>query len=561
LDANATLDAVFSGGVPLRFDPVDPACTLTPQGGETHLSCGLGSVAGGATASVDVGVSSTQAGHATVVVTVAVADAVPIDANAANDTARASLDVTQSLSTSAAQQLDAAGASAAAAGDLNADGHDDLAVATPAGILVFLNGPSAADAHKLAFATLPLSYTDPSGATGVAAADLDGDGDLDLAVASASAPNAILVNDGSAAFQVKALTDQVAGSRSVAAADVNGDGRTDLIFAGDGPNEIYLNDGAGGFTPEALPAVSQHSVDVVAVNLVGDALPELVFANADGDATANVGSVGRFTAVAIGTGPTTSVATADFDADGVADLVFAETGGVNRVYLNTSTSTLSFFPGAELATVATVDVLTGDFDLDGSSDILTIDSAGGHALYTNAGGASTQFLLHPQQFSTAGALGAVAGKFNGDDRADVAVAGGDAVAVFLNDGHGNLGLGDTDAPVLTLNGEPTITLTVGDPYVDAGASASDAVDGDLTSKITVANPVDTNVIGTYTVSYDVVDSAGNAAPTLQRSINVQARDAGGGGGGGSVGVELGMLALLSLLARRRHAPRSFGAQR
>jgi hypothetical protein len=205
-------------------------------------------------------------------------------------------------------------------------------------------------------------------------------------------------------------------------------------------------------------------------------------------------------------------------------------------------------------------VLAGDFDLDGSTDVLTIDSAGAHALYTNAGGASTQFLLHPQQFSTTGALGAVAGKFNGDDRPDVAVAGGDAVAIFLNDGHGNLGLGDTDAPALALKGEPTINVTVGDPYVDAGATATDAIDGDLTSSITVSNPVDTNVIGTYTVSYDVVDSAGNAAPTLQRSVNVQARDAGGGGGGGSIGVELGFLALIPLLARLRRASRSFGAQ-
>jgi hypothetical protein len=558
--ASVNLDAVFSSDVPLRFDPVDPACTLQPQGSQTHVTCRLGPVAGGASASIDVSVSSTQAGHAAVVVTVGIADAVPIDGNATNDTARASLDVTQSLSTSAAQHLDAPGASAVASGDFNGDGHDDLAAATPSGPLVFLNGTSPTDSHKLAFPNLPLAYSEPSGATGVAAADLDGDGDLDLAVASATAPNGVLLNDGSGAFTAKPLTDHAAASHAVAAADVNGDGLVDLIFANDGANEVYLNDGTGGFTRAALPGAAQPSVDVVVADLVGDPLPELVFANADGDATAYVSSAGGYTPVALQTGATTSVAAADFDGDGIADLVFGRADGVDRVYLNTSTAALSLFPGAELDGVATSDVLAGDFDLDGSSDVLTIDSAGAHALYTNAGGASTQFLLHPEQFSTTGALGAVAGKFNADDRADVAIAGGDALAVFLNDGHGNLGLGDTDAPVITLKGEPSINLTVGDQYVDAGATASDAIDGDLTSKITVSNPVDTNVIGTYTVTYDVVDSAGNAATTSQRSVNVQAHDAGGGGGGGSIGMELGLLALIPLLARLRRARHSFGAQ-
>lgn len=558
---NVDLEAVFSGDVPLRFDPVDPACTLEPQGSETRVRCRFTPVAAGTSATINVTASSTQAGHAAAVVTVAIADAVPIDGNEANDTARASLDITQTLNTSAAQRLDAPGATAAAAGDFNGDGYEDLAAATAAGPVVFINGPSADDPHKLAFTALPLSFADPAGATGVAAADLDGDGDVDLAVASASAPDGLLVNDGSAAFQPAPLADQPAGSRAVAAADVNGDGHVDLIFANDGANELYLNDGVGGFTRGELAGAPAHSLDVAAVNLAGDSLPELVFANADGGATIYVSSGGAFAPVSIDTGPTTSVATADFDGDGAADLVFGEAAGANRVYLNTSGSTLTFFPAAELDGVATIDVLAGDFDLDGLSDVLTIDAVGAHALYTNAGGASTQFLLHPEQFSSPSAAGAVAGKFNGDDRADVAVAGGDALGIFLNDGRGNLGLGDVEAPVLTLNGEPTVTVAVGDMYVDAGATASDAIDGDLTDAITVTNPVDASLIGTYTVSYDVVDSAGNAATTVQRSVNVQARDAGGGGGGGGIGLELGLLALAPLVSRLRRSLKLTGAQK
>ena len=46
---------------------------------------------------------------------------------------------------------------------------------------------------------------------------------------------------------------------------------------------------------------------------------------------------------------------------------------------------------------------------------------------------------------------------------------------------------------------------------DAGATAWDAFDGDLTASIVTVNPVDTAILGTYTVTYNVTDSSGNAA--------------------------------------------------
>lgn len=81
---------------------------------------------------------------------------------------------------------------------------------------------------------------------------------------------------------------------------------------------------------------------------------------------------------------------------------------------------------------------------------------------------------------------------------------------------------DSTAPVLTLLGQSPITLAVGETYTDAGASATDLVDDDaiLTANIVVNNPVNTAIVGTYTVSYDVTDQAGNATTTLIRSVHV-----------------------------------------
>ncbi|MDP3956248.1 MAG: S8 family serine peptidase [bacterium] len=79
---------------------------------------------------------------------------------------------------------------------------------------------------------------------------------------------------------------------------------------------------------------------------------------------------------------------------------------------------------------------------------------------------------------------------------------------------------DIIAPVITLLGDDPVDITVGDTYEDAGATALDDVDGDLTASIVTVNPVDENVLGTYIVTYNVSDSAGNDADEVTRTVNV-----------------------------------------
>lgn len=79
---------------------------------------------------------------------------------------------------------------------------------------------------------------------------------------------------------------------------------------------------------------------------------------------------------------------------------------------------------------------------------------------------------------------------------------------------------DTTAPTITLNGSTPINVEVGSVYADDGATATDTVDGTRTANIITVNPVNTNVLGTYTVTYDVSDVAGNAATQVTRTVNV-----------------------------------------
>jgi hypothetical protein len=80
---------------------------------------------------------------------------------------------------------------------------------------------------------------------------------------------------------------------------------------------------------------------------------------------------------------------------------------------------------------------------------------------------------------------------------------------------------DTTVPVITLLGDATVTVEVGNDYTDAGATASDNYDGDITDDIVVVNPVDTDVVGSYSITYNVSDAAGNAAVEAIREVIVE----------------------------------------
>ena len=77
-----------------------------------------------------------------------------------------------------------------------------------------------------------------------------------------------------------------------------------------------------------------------------------------------------------------------------------------------------------------------------------------------------------------------------------------------------------EVPLITLLGETDVSLELGSTYTDAGATAVDNIDGDITSSIEIVNNVDINTVGTYTVTYNVSDAAGNAATQVTRTVNI-----------------------------------------
>ncbi len=79
---------------------------------------------------------------------------------------------------------------------------------------------------------------------------------------------------------------------------------------------------------------------------------------------------------------------------------------------------------------------------------------------------------------------------------------------------------DVTKPVITLLGSPSASVEVFKTYTDAGATAMDDTDGDITARIVKAGAVDTAKLGSYTITYTVSDAAGNAAVPVSRSVRV-----------------------------------------
>ena len=79
---------------------------------------------------------------------------------------------------------------------------------------------------------------------------------------------------------------------------------------------------------------------------------------------------------------------------------------------------------------------------------------------------------------------------------------------------------DTVAPTITLLGDDPLLINQGGTYTEPGATAVDHPGISYTGSIVIAGSVNVNVAGTYFITYNVNDSAGNSATQKVRTVNV-----------------------------------------
>ena len=109
---------------------------------------------------------------------------------------------------------------------------------------------------------------------------------------------------------------------------------------------------------------------------------------------------------------------------------------------------------------------------------------------------------------------------------DIATVGTYRLTYRVKDRAGNEGnatrtvnIIDNISPVITLNGDENVSVYINQTYSELNATAIDNVDGNITTNIVIGGSVDTTVIGVYTLTYTIRDSAGNES-NVTRTVNI-----------------------------------------
>ena len=381
------------------------------------------------------------------------------------------------------------------AGDFNADGKLDLAIANSGGSTVSIlvgNGDGTFTVKpNLATGIVPYSLT---------AGDFNNDGKLDLAVTNfgASSTVSIFIGNGDGTFQPGVSYSVGSGPISVVTGDFNGDGKLDLAAANqtDHTVSILLGYGDGTFHLNVdYPAGTSDVAAVTTGDFNGDGKLDLALTNPSSDTVSVLLGNGDGTfqaAVTYATGNSgnhpIAVNAADFNGDGKLDLAVTNLNAKNvAILLGNGDGTFQSrvtYPTTTGASNGPSAMTTGDFNGDGKVDLAITDQNDNSVSILLGNGNGT--FQSPQEFTTGNfAAGVAAGDFNGDGRLDVAVANhnDNTVSVMLQAPHvllapsalafGNVATGtSSSASVVTLTNDGSAALTISNIAI-GGANPGD----------------------------------------------------------------------------------------
>lgn len=242
------------------------------------------------------------------------------------------------------------------------------------------------------------------------AGDLNADGLDDLVVSSQSPPGVFVLRSSGTGF-MQELLSTAAPTRSVALEDLDGDGDLDLVLAVEptgfglpGELQTHLNDGLGNFTLEDAHATIGSVFDLVTGDLDGDGVAD-VMATSPGAVPVFIGAIETFLGAGNGdllpvdSDPGTSgyLALGDYDEDGILDVASTVLNDFvcapnYATFRGLGGGMIEFTSGHEVGCYP-YSLTAADFDLDGHLDLALGEQFGlmGDGLYLELGNGAGQF--------------------------------------------------------------------------------------------------------------------------------------------------------------------------
>ncbi|MCE9524936.1 MAG: FG-GAP-like repeat-containing protein, partial [Planctomycetales bacterium] len=346
---------------------------------------------------------------------------------------------------------------ALATGDFNGDGHVDLVTAnsdsnTVSVLVGNANGTFVA-ARDFATGANPRS---------LAVGDFNGDGKMDVVTGNYGGSDlSVLLGNGDgtlAAPQSVQLPGATNGERplAVAVGDFNADGRLDLLATSQeaygfvdgsgyggwyyqGKVHVILGHGDGSFAvPNTFLISNVYPTAVAVADFNADGNADVVIANSDvgtvsvllGNGDGTLGFTGDYAVIIPGSRGLGAVTVGDFTGDGILDIA---TGG-QPVLILPGLGNGTFRPVTPQFVDPSHALAVADFNSDGNLDMVTAVPWGSVSVLLGFG---TGMLTLPINCAAVSRLTAMeVGDFNGDGRPDVAAASdfSDDVVVLLNDG-------------------------------------------------------------------------------------------------------------------------------
>jgi hypothetical protein len=304
----------------------------------------------------------------------------------------------------------------------------------------------------------------------VLAVDFDQDGHLDLLTVD-QISNVVSLVKGFGDGYFRQLDTLVVGSTPTGArfADVNGDGHPDIVTSNFLSQDVRVNlgDGTGSFGAWMRTGVGATPFGLVVGHWNGDPFPDVATVNSTLDSMSillglGTGLFGAPVQIPVGNEPR-GLISGHFNADANPDLAVVNTVDKNvKVWQGDGLGGFSLL--TTLATGGTsipVSLASADLDEDGDADIVVCDQGGDQVLGYFGNGAG--------QFGAATNLGSVPGPnavliadHDGDNHLDLlvvaaAVSGAGELAILTGDGTG-----DFAAPVVTATGPNPTGLAAGD---------------------------------------------------------------------------------------------------